>query len=263
LFHAHKQREVFDVALKILDFGHRLEDSGGDTMHYLLGASIRSLALQRIRQMTPRTDLPEAELVRVIRTLDKFGANERGLSNALKVQYQLESKLLDDFAAGRWEALEITNSPSERVTLSNEMKRVFNADKTRAKFAATIRLLLKNISEPFCNVAWPEYSKTKTVGLAWLQWAVQGKHNAQGDVWLAMNIPSLKKFFERKSRENVDVRGTQLLLALKIFVARRGHLPASLTELTPEFFPKVPLDDFDGQPFRYLAWRKAHLFSRS
>jgi hypothetical protein len=37
---------------------------------------------------------------------------------------------------------------------------------------------------------------------------------------------------------------------------KHGVLPDSLSELVPEFFPQVPLDDFDGRPFRYLPEKK-------
>ena len=85
---------------------------------------------------------------------------------------------------------------------------------------------------------------------------VVGKHNAYGDMIYNLHMPTLKKLFERKSRENVEVRATQLLLALKIFSMRHHDLPASLAELTPEFFAEVPLDDFDGKPMRYLPEKK-------
>jgi hypothetical protein len=60
----------------------------------------------------------------------------------------------------------------------------------------------------------------------------------------------------RKCRDNVNVAATQILLALKVYKTQHGALPKSLSELVPEFFPSVPLDDFDGKPFRYLPDKK-------
>ncbi|HEX7578346.1 MAG TPA: hypothetical protein VF430_09950, partial [Verrucomicrobiae bacterium] len=68
--------------------------------------------------------------------------------------------------------------------------------------------------------------------------------------------PSLKSFASTKSRESVNANATQLLLALKIYTMRHDKLPESLSELVPEFFPQVPMDDFDGKPFRYLPDKK-------
>jgi hypothetical protein len=138
------------------------------------------------------------------------------------------------------------------IAVSNAMKRVFSADKTRAKLARTTRALLADIPAPFCRAEWPESSHAKTVGTAWLQWGVLRKHNVVGESLYSMHVRALKGLFERKSRENVEVRATQLLLALRVFAMRHDHLPSNLAELTPEVFPRVPLDDFDGKPMRYL-----------
>lgn len=110
LFHEQKEKEAFDFALKVVEFGHRLENSGGDVMQYLLGSVIKSAGLRHIRQMTAVTTLSEPALVAVIRSLDDLGANQAGLTNALKVEYQATSKSLDEFVAGKFESLGITNS---------------------------------------------------------------------------------------------------------------------------------------------------------
>ena len=38
--------------------------------------------------------------------------------------------------------------------------------------------------------------------------------------------------------------------------AARLQCRAAVSELVPEFFPQVPMDDFDGKPFRYLPDKK-------
>jgi hypothetical protein len=54
----------------------------------------------------------------------------------------------------------------------------------------------------------------------------------------------------------VETTATELLVALKIYKMQNGKLPESLSELVPEFFPQVPIDDFDGKSFRYLPEKK-------
>ena len=169
LFHDGKQKEAFELALKVTEFGHRLENSGGAGTHFLLGSAIKADGLRRLRLMTAQTSLQEAELIRFLQALDKLGANRAGLTNALKLEYQEQCKLLDDIAAGRLQSFGITNSASELTAVSNQAKRVFSADKTRAKLAQTTRALLAGIPEPFCRAEWPEYSRAKTVAKAWLQ----------------------------------------------------------------------------------------------
>src|SRR5207237_7452379 len=47
----------------------------------------------------------------------------------------------------------------------------------------------------------------------------------------------------------------KLKLALLLFEAEKGRLPASLDELVPDFLPAVPLDPFSGQRFHYRVSR--------
>lgn len=77
-----------------------------------------------------------------------------------------------------------------------------------------------------------------------------------GDILFKMLETPVKSFTTRKSREDVNVTATQLLLALKIYKMGHDKLPESLSELVPEFFSQIPIDDFDGKPFRYLPDKK-------
>jgi hypothetical protein len=87
-------------------------------------------------------------------------------------------------------------------------------------------------------------------------WRSLISRNALGDALFGMTEFSFKPFASRVSQENVNVTATQLLVALKLYKMRHGRLPESLSGLVPEFFPQVPIDDFDGKPFRYLPGRK-------
>ena len=75
-------------------------------------------------------------------------------------------------------------------------------------------------------------------------------------MFYAMLGPSVETITSRKSKEDVSVTATQLLLALKIYKIRHGKLPGSLSDLVPEELPQVPMDDFDGKPFRYVPEQK-------
>jgi hypothetical protein len=53
-------------------------------------------------------------------------------------------------------------------------------------------------------------------------------------------------------RLECDLAAVRLLLAIRLFREETGRLPADLNELTPKYLAAVPLDPFDGKPFRYL-----------
>jgi hypothetical protein len=54
-------------------------------------------------------------------------------------------------------------------------------------------------------------------------------------------------------QERVAVAGTQLLLAARAYRLERGVLPESLEDLVPGYLPGIPIDAFDGKPFRYSS----------
>jgi hypothetical protein len=57
----------------------------------------------------------------------------------------------------------------------------------------------------------------------------------------------LKKAMMAEAMKRMSVAA----IGLKRFQLRRGKLPESLSQLTPEILPAVPLDPVDGQPLRY------------
>jgi hypothetical protein len=121
------------------------------------------------------------------------------------------------------------------------------------EFAQSARFIRDNMSKPFAAIPWSDLPAVETNAPTWKR-LISG--NAIGDILFEMQDPSLKRLSSRKSLEDVNVTATQLLLALKIYRLRHDKLPESLSELVPEFFPQVPIDDFDGKPIRYLPGKK-------
>jgi hypothetical protein len=237
--------------LKIIQFGQRVENSGGPTLYYLVGSSIKTRGLLRIQQMTTDTTLSETNLIQLIRELDNFKPNQEGFVNALKVEYQAQAKYCDDYAAGKIPMQ--TNSAFTQFLYSIGLTPVFNATKTKMEYAQSARVVRDNFSKPFSEVPWSDLPVIETNVSIWTRLA---SGNAIGDILFEMIEPALKSVSSRKSREDVNVTATRLLLALKIYKMRHDKLPDSLSELTPEFFPQIPIDDFDGKPFRYLPDKK-------
>jgi hypothetical protein len=253
LHRAKKDKEAFDRAVEIIKFGQRVENSGGPIIHYTVGSGVKSGGLWSIRQMLADTTLGQTDLVQAIGKLNGLGPNREGLTNALKLEYEIQRNLVDDFAAGK--IPDTTNSAFVRAMTSAGMKAFLNAKKTKMEFAQGDRFLFGYFSKPYAEIPW---SNRPNMNIETNDDLVQrlASGNAVGDGLYTMVDWSLESLAKGKSREAVNVTATQLLLALKIYKMQHGKLPDSLSELIPEFFPQVPLDDFDGKPFRYLPDKK-------
>jgi hypothetical protein len=253
LHRAKKDSEAFDQAFEIIKFGQHIENSGGPIIHYLVGSSTESKGLWSIRQMLPETTLGEADLAEAIGKLNSLGPNQEGLTNALKVEYEAQRNFIDDFARGKLP--DTTNTDFKRTMISLGSKPFLNARKTKMEFAEGDRFLFSYFSKPFAAIPW---SNLPNMDIATNDSPIErfASGNAIGEILYDMLSTSVQSLAKRKCNEDVNVTATQILLALKIYKMRHGTLPDSLSELVPEFFPQVPLDNFDGKPFRYLPDKK-------
>jgi hypothetical protein len=250
LLKAGKEEEAYTAALDIVRFGHRIENSGGPILHCLVGTSVKIIGLRRINKITAQTSLNPAHLASIIRALNRYWADETALTNTLKVEYRLKSKALDNFAAGNFSP---TNSAWDQISVSVGMKPLFSASKTRAKFAQATRVLLESVPMHFSEMPLAEIPGPTTNRSGFKQ-LLAG--NAVGDVLYDIWSPAWENFMAKKCQENVHVAAAQLLLALKAFHIKNLRLPSALDELVPEFLPQVPVDDFDGMPFRYSVEKR-------
>ena len=63
-----------------------------------------------------------------------------------------------------------------------------------------------------------------------------------------------------RRRAPLSDRAGRLLLAARAYLLERGVLPESLEDLVPRYLPEIPIDAFDGKPFKYSR-KKGVLYS--
>jgi hypothetical protein len=238
-FHTGNEPDAFELAMRIVRFGHRVEASNGDVIHYLVGAAIKSSGLECLRQFANHTRQPKDSLLSIARQLRDFEANQDGLYNALKVDYATQATFLGEFSTD-------TNSFGQLVAIvPNPM---FSATRSKVELAGQIRCTMIAVTNFYANgLLEMPVIKTNRSTLGQL---LQG--NAVGSMFNEMSQSSREKLLLRKCRENVALRATRVMLALRAFQMTHGQLPQSLAELLPDFLETIPLDDFDGKPIRYL-----------
>ncbi|MDR3583139.1 MAG: hypothetical protein P4L62_02155 [Candidatus Pacebacteria bacterium] len=87
-------------------------------------------------------------------------------------------------------------------------------------------------------------------------WTIIFTENAVGKILSNVAGVSLNSASTKKFQETFSVKGTELLLALKVYKNDNGSLPDTLDKLVPNYISGVPLDPFDGKPIRYSAEKK-------
>jgi len=84
--------------------------------------------------------------------------------------------------------------------------------------------------------------------------------NAVGNILLTLVVPSLESAWVKPFEQEAAFRAALLTLALNAYQRDHGSFPDALETLVPQYLPKVPLDPFDDQPFRYVK-EKAIVYS--
>lgn len=65
-------------------------------------------------------------------------------------------------------------------------------------------------------------------------------------------VPHLQPHAEFVSRHEAQRDATRVAIAIERFRRQQGRLPESLDELVPQLVVKLPFDQFEGRPLRYL-----------
>jgi hypothetical protein len=81
----------------------------------------------------------------------------------------------------------------------------------------------------------------------------------RGFVMTGMILASLSSAAVREANTLASIELASTALAVERFRHRRGRLPASLTEIAPEFLEKLPADPFDGAPLRYRVLSQGYI----
>ncbi|MHB8519198.1 MAG: hypothetical protein ACYDH9_00440 [Limisphaerales bacterium] len=242
-FRRGNQKGAFDLAMRIVQLGDRMEASGEGLVHYSTCAYVKTIGLKRLVAMGRRTNLSPAEIAPYVRQLPDYRANAAGLANAFRFEYQLAARNFEDLRVGTGVYYGGNHSRLERLVWRIAMRLLSNTPKTKAELARAVRACLESISRPYARVTLrnlPPYDPST------FKRVIRG--NYAGEAFSEMLVAPWKDALAKKCEENVTVAATQALLALKCYQLKRGKLPTTLAELVPEFLPRVPVDDFDGKP---------------
>jgi hypothetical protein len=240
-----KERDAFARTVDLIRLANRMQEGNGSIIHYLVGTAIKRLALQNTRTLTPSARLRSDELTEVTTQIVKAASNTDALTNALKVEYQMQKLASVNF-------LDKAVNTNALLRGAAKITPFFNVRKTQHKYAKTTRTVMSHLDQPYSHGVASLTNLAELPGK--IRLALGG--NAVGEVLHSMTAMTLDRVVRNRFSEYVEIEVTATFLALKAYQLKHGRLPAQLSELVPQFLPAVPVDDFDGQPLRYDPERK-------
>jgi len=245
--HGH-ETEAFDYILSDIQLTHRMQNSHGVLITYLVSVAIGNMALSQIPHWLGKTHLDANQLKNFLQQLS-FDPNDDGIAyaNTIKSEYKCLS--------GTLEALRDGKSVDARTGAYNPhpstLLPLFNFSQTKAMFADFSLRLVDTAPHHYNEAQLPDLASNRPSLISMI---LSG--NVYGQILYYMAAPDLLPSLAKKSQVDVQFQATRVILALRAYQLGHGQLPANLSALVPEFLDKVPTDDFDGQPLRYSAGRK-------
>lgn len=237
LFKEGKEKEAFDATLAIVRLGQQVEGGQGFLIHYMTGIGLKELGLKRLREILPATALSRDVLAAFISDLGKYSPDPNALVEVLKLHYTSFSAEME--AAG--------SLGSPLVPYSYSLK----PNRTQGLIAQALRALIHRAGKTYAEAD----SELARFGAS-LGGTRIFSPNRIGNRLLELHLQRIRPLFVDVCSEKASLAATQLLIALKCYQAKNGRLPASLSDLVPEYFPVVPKDPFDGKDMKYSQEKK-------
>ena len=248
LLRAGKDQEGFNQIVNHIQIGRKMQNSGGSLITYLVGTAVNNIGLMQMRNWTGKTHFTPPELKSYIRQLELDPADEgAAFANSMRAEYQSSIGTMEALRSGN---LMDPDTGNKYPFPKTRLLPVFNFNQTKALFARGFLPLVKAAPHHFNEARLPDMNtRPGPVSLI-----LSG--NLTGQILYNMLMPALTPALAKKSQSDAELQATRTILALRAYQLTHGKLPADLNALVPEFLDSVPVDDFDGQPLRYLPEQK-------
>lgn len=259
LLSQNKEKLAFDWLFNIVKMGQMLEDSPRPILlTYFAGEAIKEIGVRAMRDFIPKSRLPSHILKEYAKQLLEFKESVAGLKRAWKMEYlafvnsltQLEKEFEDGLILNekekRWD------ESISFLARGMEIKWFYKPNKVRKILADRYRELIFNADKLYKDINLLRSQKEReTIELQKGLFSVLGG-NFIGQIMLELlRIYPVQRVFVHKYGIDFSISSTACLFALKAYKKDKGELPDRLSELYPEYLPKIPIDPFDGKLLRY------------
>jgi hypothetical protein len=234
---AGRVRSAMERALRLVRFGSRVQKGEGPLVSWLFGSQYIHTGIREIEKLIRESRLSVEELRICLTVLELAPDPREELREAMLVEYQRFSALVDSLARGEnpgrlpkgWQSF----AYRKPLLKAQRMKR------RAAEDARRIRAL----------ACWPARGR-RSAGPRPDFWAKLSLDDLAHDtLWLGEYLDEWLGFADD---EVFALSAVRVLAALALHRETHGRLPDSLDELVPEYLREVPRDPYDGNPLRYL-----------
>jgi hypothetical protein len=217
----------------------------------LVSIAIMPNALNRVREIALDENTPIQSLEKLARVLDNLQPIQTGFIRSFKTEYQIFAHSIDEIRDGNLNPLDMTAACSSTIAqkaanLAANIGYLFQPEKTKLIFADSYRIIIKNT-----NLCYKDMIPQPDIGYSGNYIDLIIHPNAYGRIIYQSLIPAISGILEKKCAIECNISAAKLTIACILYKRTHGRFPESLSALIPEYIEAVPVDPYDGEPFRY------------
>jgi hypothetical protein len=246
-----KAEEGLELAVDIVEFGRKQETEGGELICSLVGIAVKSIGLERIRQIAHDHKIPNQALSDAIKRLDGLRCDRKGMQDAFRIEYTMGANLVDQLADGDIDPDALDELMGRSGTVAR-MPFLFKRNQTKMLFVEGYEIFVKN-----CMLRYQDRSELEFTRPSIPKALLSG--NLVGHIIYSMIMPALSRAIEKLDRLDMWLDATRIQLAITAYRDdHAGVWPNALKDLVPAYLEQVPDDPFSARPhpLRYSVEKK-------
>ncbi|MCB1069340.1 MAG: hypothetical protein KDL31_03225 [Kiritimatiellae bacterium] len=251
-----EQEAALDTALMQIEFTDRITRNAEGLISFLLGSTMLREGLAQTRNIIQSGDCSPQQLRSVLGVLSAPTPTITGLQRAIKVEYRcLQASIVDLVLHAIQLAPDPDSQAAKRLGWLTRRSYLFQPNRTLRELADLYRTMMANASKPLSQIIpLEELGAFKAVNEHRFMTVLQP--NAVGKLLVTLLTPAADNILIRKCQTEADRSATTIIAYLHLYHQQFHDLPATLVELDQVGLRMVPIDPFDGQPFRYKRGSK-------
>jgi len=245
-YEAGHYAEATDTCIELVRYSDHICQGSSCYVSYLLGSGMWYRSLSMMRRLINDPNLPADQFERLSLLLSgKECSSDIGI-RALKLESGIAFRTID------WFYQDMQKKSRLRFGLYGFF--ILQPNKSKEAVANHSRDLLSQINST-CS-AFKKTDMERTLGLTGSKLKMGLRPNLAGRLLCLSIVLSSDSFIKNECQTKNAESATRIAIAYQRYLKKERHPPESLTDLVPTYLPAVPIDWFDGQPFRYLPKEK-------
>jgi hypothetical protein len=249
LLSSGRYEESVQTGVTSLKIGNMHLQDSRCSLDFLTSSGLLSSGLSIIRNLAVSEGLSSEQLTHLAQELNNINSVNAAYRDALKGEFRYMATAIDKVKDGTYSGETLDSFRMHDVPQKNRLyvpAIILHPNRTKNWIADNCRARLKEVAAPYSE-------KTKKVDYAESKetWLFGFKLNLLGCAIQDAYSIGVDAGFKKKCKLESEIAATRLVVACHLYRLREGKLPHTLQELVPAYLPEIPVDPYDGKPFRY------------